>query len=37
MSHRRFFENEFISQKHYLDIRAINHVIKSQFLRSFIC
>jgi hypothetical protein len=37
MSHRRLFEDEFISQKHYSNIRAINHVIKSWFLRSFIC
>jgi hypothetical protein len=37
MSHRRLLEDEFISEKHHSDVRSINHVIESWFLRSFIC
>jgi hypothetical protein len=37
MSHRRFLEDKFISQRHYSDIRTINHVIESRVLCSLIC
>jgi hypothetical protein len=37
MSRRLSLEYESISQKHHSDIRSINHVFQSRFLRSLIC